>query len=97
MKRRRGQKSRLIIQKAKVYYPMAFCLHENKPIAVSQLRCKKKVKVHWVHWTPENAKFLPGYEFSLKDMRKGDKCFCPKCGHAIDFRFWMSDTKPDIK
>jgi len=87
----------MIVYKAKIYYPMAFCTKEDKAIAVSKLRCKKKVKVHWNHWEPHNAKFLPGYEFNLKDKKKGDKVFCPKCGFALDFRFWMSDTEPDIK
>lgn len=96
MKRNRGHKSRMLVYKAKIYYPMVFCLHEDKPIAVSKLRCKKGAKVHWVHWEPQNATFINGYEFSLKDKRIGDKVFCPKCGHSLDFRFWPSDTVPTI-
>ena len=89
--------ARLLIVKKKTYWPMAFCIHENKAIAVSRIKCHGKVKVHWNHFEPHNAKFLPGYMFSLRDKKLGDQIFCPYCGRPLDFRMWMSDTEPDIK
>jgi len=98
-KRKRKQKTVLTRSKPKIYYPMAYCLHEKLPIAVSHFRCKRKVKVHWIHFDTEKGvgcEFRKGYEFSLKGLRKGDRVCCPKCGNDIDFRMWMSDAIPHI-
>jgi hypothetical protein len=77
---------------------MIFCLHENKPIAVSKARFVKgqKVVVSKEHWSKENAKYIKGYEMDLENAKVGDKVFCPVCNNPVDFRMWMSDTEPTI-
>ncbi len=98
-KRKRKQKTILTRSKPKIFYPMAYCLHEKLPIAVSHFKCKKKVKVQWIHFDAEKGvgvEFRKGYEFSLKDCKQGEKVKCPKCGNPIDFRLWMSDTTPHV-
>jgi hypothetical protein len=98
-KRNKAFKNVNRVLKAKYIFPMAFCLNENKPIAVSKVKCihGKPVKVSKEHWTDGNGKFLKGYEFDLSKAKVGDKILCPKCGKPLDFRMWMSDVEPDIK
>ena len=94
MKRKRKQKNRVVNFKSKSFYPMMYCIKEDKPIAIGQTRCSKKVKVNWKHFREDYTEFLNGYELSLKGMEKGDRVYCPVCGGYIDFRLWMSDDIP---
>ena len=95
-KRKRNHKQRKVVYKAKRYYPIMFCMKEEKPIGLSFMLCRKRVKVDWHHWLDTNSKFLSGYEIDLKNCKKGDIVYCPVCGGKIDFRFWESDTTPDL-
>lgn len=86
----------MAVYKPKTYYPMAFCIGEGIPIAVSHTKCKKGAKVNWIHFREGNVEFRKLYEFDLKGAKKGDKIYCPVCNSQIDFRFWMSDSIPHI-
>lgn len=96
MKRKKKNVNRFIKLKKRTYWPMIYCPHENKAIAISHYRCKKKVKVQWYHFDVGRCEFLHGYEFSMKNLKKGDIVYCPKCKHRVDFRMWLSDTLPHI-
>lgn len=95
-KRKRHQKTRIIQYKPKAFYPMAYCTKEEIPIAVSHTKCKKKIKVNWIHFREDIAEFRKGYEFDMKECKKGDTVYCPVCGANLDFRLWMSDSRPHI-
>ena len=99
-KRTRHQKNKLKLYKDTAHYPIAYCLYENKVIAVSHLKCgRKNLKVHWKHFDSDRGygvEFREGYEFSLKKCEEGETVLCPVCHHPIDFRMWMSDTLPKI-
>lgn len=98
-KRKRKQKTRQIVYKTRTYYPMVYCLEEKITIAVSHFKCKKKIKIHKIHFDSVNGvgcEFRKGYEFSLEGYKKGEGIYCPKCGGELDFRLWMSDTLPKI-
>ncbi len=96
-RRKRKHKSKIVKLKHKPLYPMIYCLNEDKPIAVSQTRCKRGDKITWEHWILSKCEFLFGYEIDMLKYKKGDLVKCPFCGGNVDFRFWPSDTIPHLK
>lgn len=98
-KRKRKQERRFLKLKNRPLYPVMYCLNEDKPIAVSHVKCFKnqKVKVSWEHWKMDCCEFVFGYEIDMMKFNIGDVVKCPVCNHEIDFRFWPSDTVPHLK
>jgi len=87
------------------FFPVVFCLKENKAIAlglqplkyrVRNNQLKIKEKVEQVHWQPHNSIMLAGYEIDFTKCQEADKVFCPKCGGAVDFRVFPSSTIPKL-
>jgi len=90
------------------YYPVVFCLEENKTIGLSKLplrlkadkfgRIKVKDKVgSGRSWYPEHCKFIKEYELDLNNYKDGETVVCPKCGGPVDFRAFPSSTVPELR
>lgn len=97
MKRKNKYVQRLVIKKNKTYWPMMFCLKENIPIGVSQVKWKKDEKVDAAHWQEGKCQFKEGHKVELSQYKQGERVVCPVCGGDIDFRLWMSDSVPTLK
>lgn len=79
------------------YYPTIFCLKEEKTIGLSYVRIMGKCKVNMAQWRDDNSKFLDGYKIDMTQYSDGEQVICPKCGSPVDFRLYMSDTRPELK
>lgn len=104
---RKRQKARQNKQKQNVgrYYPTMYCVAEELYIGVSNKpmkfkgdrfgRIKPKYKVNDKHWLPECCSFRSGeYIIDMRNKQDGDMIVCSKCGSAIDFRLFYSNTIP---
>jgi hypothetical protein len=81
------------------YYPAIYCLEEKLFIGVSReaVPPRKAVgyKVNVKDWLPHNCNFRAReYIIDLRKHKEGDVINCPKCNKPVDFRLWMSSTKP---
>jgi hypothetical protein len=84
------------------YYPAMFCLGEGIYIGVSYRTMRfangKPVdKVNSEYWLPENCKFRSKeHVIDLSNCVIGKEIRCNKCGSRIDFRLWLSSTRPEL-
>ena len=96
MKRNKSAVKKYIEQRQRTYWPMIYCLKEQKPIGISFIKQFGKTKVDAIHWKRNDCEFLDGYEIDMTQYNIGEPVFCPKCGWFVDFRFWMSDIRPNF-
>lgn len=87
------------------FFPVIWCIHENKVIGMSSLvmkfkadqfgRVTPKYKVRFRHWKKDVCEFLGDeYFINMREYNDGDIILCPKCGYAVDFRLFPSSDLP---
>lgn len=86
------------------FYPVAFCLHENTAIGFGSTPLKVKADQYGIRIKKVNAEqwvtaewLTPAHKIDFSKYIKGSVVLCPKCGGRIDFRAFMSSTKPEFK
>ena len=87
------------------YYPVIFCLKENKVTGFSvsdiplksdkfgRVSLKRKVGVR--DWKQDSAQWLSEeHTIDMSQYEDGDMVFCGHCNSAVDFRVFPSNEKP---
>lgn len=101
MKRNYFRKQEPIYHKPKAdknrYWKTIFCLGEQVFIGISYSLVKKGDKVNADDWQDNNSKWkTPHHKIDMSKLIEGETVYCPKCGSKVDFRMWLSATKPDF-
>lgn len=89
------------------YYPVAFCLKENRVIGFSLShiplkadrsgRVELKRKVNVSDWKGGSSTWrTESHIIDMSRYNNGDMVFCANCKQAIDFRIFPSNEVPQI-
>ena len=84
------------------YWPAIYCLKEKVFIGVSNetMKVKKgrpKLRVGYKEWDSIIGRFRSElYRIDMTKFKDGDLVQCPFCGGRVDFRSWVSATKPEF-
>jgi hypothetical protein len=95
-------------QKKKLrFYPVIFCLKEDKVIAFSEhwLRskfnqakgCHELEVVDEQQWREQARWLTPEHKIDFSQFVKGSLVLCPVCKGRVDFRAFGSSTVPTFK
>lgn len=83
-----------------LYWPTIFCTGEMIFIGLSYnfIRKKHLAHVRSVHeddWKSGICDYRdPKYRIDFSKFKKDDEVICPNCGKPVDFRMWISATRP---
>ena len=81
-------------------YPAIYCINEKRFIAYSTYPLfspDNKYKITKSHWNNEYANWRSEeYKINMENCKDGQTVLCPKCLGLVDFRIWISATKPEF-